>query len=107
MGPAGLSPPDLVAVIFAGALPPSPPPPRGPRASRRPGQPEAPAEAMRAGAAAAVLHAGHHEQPEELLHFPERLAPRVAPPGRERHHALVVVDAAPRADRRIVRPVVK
>src|SRR5882762_4529054 len=77
------------------------------RVHRRRRQPERAAESIRARAAAAVLHAGHHEQPEELLHFAERLAPRVAPPGGERHHALVVIDAVQRADGRIVPPVVQ
>src|SRR6266850_5964884 len=49
------------------------------RVHRRRRQRERAAESVRARAAAAVLHAGHHEQPEEFLHFSQRLTPRVAP----------------------------
>src|SRR5882672_6779669 len=48
------------------------------RVHRRRRQRERAAESVRARAAAAVLHGGHHEQPEEFLHFSQRLAPRVA-----------------------------
>src|SRR5438876_11684070 len=44
------------------------------RVRRRRRQRERAAESVRAGTAAAVLHAGHQGQPEEFLHFSQALA---------------------------------